>query len=82
MLFWVHSYGIIAGDQERLQLFNPQGEIVVDNQKVISTSARSYVSYGGKQKFGAGKWQGKYQVTRNNKVVVQVDQEIIVKADI
>jgi murein DD-endopeptidase len=79
VLFWVHSYGMLAGDQERLQLFNPQGEIVVDNKKVINAPARSYISYGGKRKFTAGKWQGKYQVTRNNKIVVQADREILVQ---
>jgi murein DD-endopeptidase len=79
VLFWVHSYGIIAGDQEQLQLFNPQGEMVVDNKKVINAPARSYISYGGKRKFTAGKWQGKYQLTRNNKVVVQADREILVQ---
>jgi murein DD-endopeptidase len=79
VLFWVHSYGIATGDQERLQLFNPQGEMVVDNKKVINSPARSYISYGGKRKLTSGKWQGKYQLTRNNKVVVQTDREILVQ---
>jgi murein DD-endopeptidase len=79
VLFWVHSYGLIAGDQEQLQLFNPQGKMVMDNRKVIKSPARSYISYGGKRKFTTGKWQGKYQVTRNNTVVVQADREILVQ---
>ncbi len=79
VIFWVHSYGVLTGDQERLQLFNPQGELVVDNQKVINDPARSYISYGGKRKFTAGKWRGKYQVTRNNQVVIQADREILVR---
>jgi murein DD-endopeptidase len=79
LLFWIHSYGVLAGDQEQLQLFNSQGEMVVDNKKVINSPARSYISYGGKRKFTAGKWQGKYQLTRNNKVVVQADREILVQ---
>jgi murein DD-endopeptidase len=80
VIFWAHSYGVLAGDQERLQLFSPQGELVIDNKKVINSPARSYVSYGGKRKFTAGKWQGKYQVIRNNQVVVQADREIVVKS--
>jgi murein DD-endopeptidase len=79
LLFWVHSYGVLEGDLEKLQLVNPQGEMVIDQKKVINSPARSYFSFGGKRSFTAGRWQGKYQLLRNNKVLVQADREIIVK---
>jgi murein DD-endopeptidase len=78
LIFWVHSYGVLAGDIEQLQLIDPQGQMVSNQQKTISRSARSFFSYGGKRKITTGKWQGKYQLTRSNKVVMQVDREIVV----
>jgi murein DD-endopeptidase len=79
LVFWVHSYGVLAGDTEKLQLINPQGEVVINQQKAISRSARSFVSYGGKRQLVAGKWHGKYQLFRNNQAMVQVDREVIVQ---
>jgi murein DD-endopeptidase len=79
VIFWVHSYGVLTGDMEKLQLINPTGEMVIDQQKMISKPARSYVSYGGKRQIAVGKWQGKYQLIRNNQVIVQVDREVLIK---
>jgi murein DD-endopeptidase len=79
LIFWVHSYGVLTGDVEQLQLINPQGQVVNKQQKPIGKSARSFVSYGGNRQLTSGKWQGKYQLTRNNKIVIQVDREILVQ---
>lgn len=79
LLFWVHSYGVLTGDTEKLQLVSPQGKAVVNQNKVINSPARSYVSFGGRRSFTSGKWQGKYQLLRDNKVLVQADREIVIK---
>jgi murein DD-endopeptidase len=78
LIFWVHSYGVLSGDVEQLQLINPQGQVVNTQQKPINRSTRSFFSYGGQRQITAGRWQGKYQLTRNNQIVMQVDREIVV----
>jgi murein DD-endopeptidase len=79
VIFWIHSYGVLAGDVEKLQLINPQGSVAIDKQKTIDRSARSFVGFAGKRQLIAGKWQGKYQLIRNNQRIFQVDREVLVQ---
>jgi murein DD-endopeptidase len=78
LVFWIHSYGILAGDVEQIKLIDPQGKVVVDRQKTLNTPSRSFLSYGGQRQISPGKWQGNYQLTRNGKVVVAVDRSVLI----
>jgi murein DD-endopeptidase len=79
LVFWIHSYGILAGDVERIKLIDPQGKVLVDRQKTLNTSSRSFLSYGGQRQISPGKWQGNYQLTRKGQMVVSVDRSVSIR---
>lgn len=81
LVFWIFSYGILAGDEEHYQVFSPQGEKIVDNRNVIKEPSRTWMGYVGKRNtpqrpLTPGIWQAQYRLTRGNKVLIDVKREI------
>ena len=79
ILFWVHAYGVLQGDVEKWQLISPRGEVVIDRNNILDKSYRSWVSYSGTRKIIPGTWQGKYDLWRDNKLIFEVQKNVIVR---
>ena len=79
LVFWVHAYGVLAGDREQWQLIDPNGEIALQQEQQLETSYRSWVSYVGKRKIISGVWQGEYKLLRDGSPVFIVKREIEIK---
>ena len=80
LVFWVHTYGVLAGDLEQWQLIAPNGEIVIQQEQRLEKPYRSWVSYVGKRRVIPGIWQGKYQLLRDGAPVLKVKREIEIKS--
>lgn len=80
VVFWVQTYGVLEGDREQIQLFDPKGEVAAELDRSLSKSQRVWVSAIGKRGTQTplipGRWHGKYQLTRDGTVLVDVEQDI------
>lgn len=79
LVFWVHTYGMLAGDQEQWQIIDPNGEIVIQQEQQLETSYRTWVSYVGKRKIIPGVWQGEYKLLRDGNPILTVKREVEIK---
>lgn len=81
LLFWVQLYGVLEGDQEEYQLLAPDGAVVINEQKEIKKSSKSWLGYVGRKNnpnnpIKAGVWQGKYRLIRDGKVLVDINEQL------
>jgi murein DD-endopeptidase MepM/ murein hydrolase activator NlpD len=83
LVFWVHLYGVLQGDEEYIQLIAPNGQLVVNQRRTLSTSSRVWMAYAGKrnrsQTLTPGKWQGKYQLVRGKQTLIDWQQEVLLQ---
>ena len=80
LVFWVHAYGVLAGDREQWQLIDPNGQIAIQQEQQLEKSYRTWVSYAGKRKIIPGVWQGEYKLIRDGSPVFTVKREIEIKS--
>ena len=86
ILFWVHPFGVLAGDVEHFFLVDPNGLTVVEKRNVIAhanrinwlNSVASHSSPGAPH--SAGIWQGRYQLLRSDRLLLDINRQIEVKA--
>ena len=82
LVFWVHPFGVIAGDVEQLRLISPDGKTAVEINVVIKNSNRiNKVSLIEQRntpdhRLNAGTWQGEYQLRRNDKLLIDIQRLI------
>ena len=80
IVFWVQVYGVLAGDREQIQLFDPNGTVAADLERSLSKSQRIWASSIGKRGTPTpllpGRWQGKYQLIRDGKTLIDVEQDV------
>ena len=83
LVFWVQSYGVLQGDVEHIQLIDPNGQIVLDEQHPLQASQRVWLSFVGKraasQPLASGYWQGRYRLTRGQKTLIDQQHQILVE---
>lgn len=84
LIFWVHVFGVLQGDRERFTLINPDKRTVIDTEKSLTKSNRSWVSYTGKRNLqdrplSKGIWQGVYKLKRDNRILVNLERTFIVE---
>ena len=83
VVFWVQSFGVLEGDQERVKLLNPTGEVAADLERSLPKDQRVWVSSIGKKNTSTalttGQWIGKYQLLRDNQVLVDVEKTLRVE---
>ncbi len=81
LIFWVHLYGVLEGDEEHIELINPKGQVIINQRRPLSTSNRVWMSYAGKrnrsQNLTRGKWQGKYQLIRGGKTLIDIQKQVL-----
>lgn len=84
ILFWVHTYGVLQGDEFAFKLTAPNGEIVAQDKRTIDSPSKTWMGYVGKRNTPQrpiipGVWRGEYRLIRNNKVVVEFEREVEVQ---
>jgi murein DD-endopeptidase len=81
LLFWVQSYGVLAGDREHYKLFDPNGKIVADRASEIKAPSRTWLGYVGKRNnpnspLTPGVWRAEYRLTRGDRVLTEIKREV------
>lgn len=82
IFFWVHPFGVIAGDIEKLRLIDPDGQPFMQSEVTVKSSNRiNRVSVIGqpnisKNLLKEGTWQGTYQLYRNEKLLIDIQRMI------
>ncbi|MGJ3246984.1 MAG: M23 family metallopeptidase [Elainellaceae cyanobacterium] len=83
LIFWAQVYGVLAGDVESIQLIDSDGTAIANQQTPLQDSNRIWFSYAGKQSpdsgFQPGTWQGRYQLTRGDRTLVDIQKELRVE---
>ena len=81
LVFWVHLYGVLQGDEEHIELINPEGQVVVNQHRRLSNSSRVWMSYAGKRNssptLAPGQWKGKYQLVRGRKTLIDLQKQVL-----
>ncbi|MEO0802511.1 MAG: M23 family metallopeptidase [Cyanobacteria bacterium J06642_2] len=86
IVFWTHIYGVLEGDIEQIQLLDPSGTVVAENQQSLSKSQRIWTSFIGKRAnsnndFAAGTWHGRYVLERDGEILIQSETAIELTAN-
>ncbi len=81
LVFWVHAFGVLAGDKEIFKLTTPDGKVQIDRENNLEKPFRSWVTFVGKSNkdgnsLRSGVWRGQYKLMRRDSLVFQVDREI------
>lgn len=83
VVFWVHTYGMLKGDQEQLQLQDPQGKIVANLNRPVTDSQKIWTSsigkQGTKQPLIPGRWSGRYQLIRGEQTLIDHEETILLQ---
>lgn len=78
LIFWIHSYGLRAGDVEQFTLIAPDGRKLVDHTQPIDGDTKNRVVYVGQgTRFGPlqkGQWRASFRLVRNGQVIAQSDR--------
>lgn len=81
ILFWVHTYGVLEGDEMYFKLTAPNGQVIAENTQKIDDSSKTWMGYVGKRNtperpIVPGVWKGEYRLIRGDKAIVDIDREI------
>lgn len=80
VVFWVHTYGMLKGDQVTLQLSDPQNKVVAKFSRSVKESqriwSRAIGKKGTKQPLMPGRWTGRYQLIREGKVLIDHEENV------
>lgn len=84
LLFWIHAYGVLKGDEVKFRLTAPNGEVVAQSQQPIANPSRSWMGYVGKRNtlerpIIPGTWRGEYQLIRNGSTIIDVNRTIEIR---
>lgn len=78
LVFWVHLYGVLEGDEESFEIRDPQGDILVANRQNSDRSNRVAMRFIGKQfdpgSIKPGRWTGIYELRRQGETIISVNQ--------
>lgn len=84
LVFWVHGFGVLQGDEEYLRVVDPQGQTIAENKTVRDRPNRIILAYGGKRNTRdrpliPGTWRGEYQLKRGNNTLINITQTVEVQ---
>ena len=86
-VFWVHIYGVQAGDMEELRLIAPDGSVAASRRARVERNQAQRFSYVGKRRgesaWRAGLYRGEYAVVRGPRKerIVSFTRELTLAAD-
>ncbi len=74
LLFWVHVYGVLQGDEETITIRTPQGEVWAQNTQFLKEPNRVWMSFVGKKTdptvLTPGVWTGTYELKRKGQPLI------------
>ena len=81
LLFWVQVYGVLTGDKMVFNLYNPQGQKVLNNENFVNDSSKTWIGYVGKkndpqQPLTSGVWKAEYQLIRGDRTLVKTQNQM------
>lgn len=75
LIFWAHAYGVLQGDEETLEIRDPQGQVWVQNTQFLKEPNRVWLSFVGKRTdptiLTPGVWTGAYELKRKGKLLIR-----------
>lgn len=81
LLFWARIFGLRTGDRQALSLIGPDGvvlaETAVDSDKTQAVAYRYVGKKRGRPRWPAGRYVGRYTLTRDGTVVVEVERILV-----
>jgi hypothetical protein len=86
LVFWINAFGVQAGDEERLRVLAPDGQVLSDSRRSVPADKAEWFSYTGKKRTGAswppGRYRGEYTLTRKGadgpRTVLSVAREAVI----
>jgi uncharacterized protein YxjI len=66
---------------ESFQLIAPDGQVLVNQEKTLTKSSRSWMSYVGKRNrvtLKKGIWMAKYQLKRGNQIIIDIKRKMTI----
>jgi murein DD-endopeptidase len=81
IIFWVHAYGTLKGDQIHFKLTAPNGQTIAESEQMLDDSNRIFVGFVGKRNTSdrpitPGVWRGEYQLTRGDRTLINISRDI------
>lgn len=84
LIFWIHLFGVLQGDEEHFTLIAPDKRVMIDTGKTLTKNYRTWVGYAGKRNsqsnpLSKGIWKGTYQLKRNGCVIINLERIFVVE---
>jgi murein DD-endopeptidase MepM/ murein hydrolase activator NlpD len=84
LIFWVHVFGTLKDDKEHFTLIAPDKRVIIDTEKPLKKSNKSWVSYTGKKStvdhpLFKGEWRGTYQLRRGERTMIHLERTFLVE---
>ncbi|MDJ1183038.1 M23 family metallopeptidase [Roseofilum casamattae] len=84
LVFWIHLFGVLQGDEETFRLVDPQGNVVAEGAKTYDRPTRIAAPYAGKKNSRdrpliTGTWRGEYTLKRGNTILVKTTQTVVLE---
>ena len=84
LIFWVHIFGVLKDDKEHFTLIAPDKRVIIDTEKPLKKSSKSWVSYTGKRNtvdhpLIKGEWRGTYQLKRGERTMIHLERTFLVE---
>lgn len=83
LVFFVESFGVRAGDRERLEIEGPDGSVFVRSDRTVDRNLAVRFGVAGKRAgpagWAPGRYLGRYRVEREGRVVASAQRELIIR---
>lgn len=77
LILWVDAIGARAGDRQLFSIVGPKGQVVHDQQSVVTDGGLSWFAYSGKRAPPAGwpdgRYVGRYRLQRGDAVIAKIE---------
>ncbi|QIZ72260.1 M23 family metallopeptidase [Oxynema aestuarii] len=84
LLFWVQTYGVLAGDVGHFKLTGPDGKVYAEHEQAIEQPSKTWMGYVGKRNTEErpilpGVWRGEYRLSRGDRTLFEMNREVEVR---
>ncbi|MBI5430672.1 MAG: M23 family metallopeptidase [Nitrosomonadales bacterium] len=80
LVFWIEVFGVQAGDQQTLEMLDPQGRRMLLNESTLPGNKATWFSYAGKPRpprgWMKGAYRAEYRLKRKGATVVTTAREL------
>jgi hypothetical protein len=81
-IFWVHIYGVRAGDREELRLIGPDGRVLAEQRNSAERNLAQWLWFAGKRRsvaWPAGTYVGEFNLYRGEEKLLSVRRTAVMK---